>query len=1031
MYRSIDATFLRAAAGPADLNLPPWPDLSGTTHADTQQLRQWMQEVWAQQAIAEAIEVASPFLARRVRDICAEQPRQARRVRRAAESLVRYLLRMQHRATPFGLFAGVAPAHFGSGLTMRWGEDHQAVAHADAEWLSEVITRLETCPELLRRLPVVADNTCFVRGTKLVVPCQQPPHGWDGARGVAAEVSLRYTRAVKTVLAAAQSSLPVGDLAGKVAAEYPDTPSEVIDRLLAELVARRVLLSSLHPPMTVTDALCHVVHELSAVEAASIPQAAPTVRELQAIATALARHNRADPGTRRHLRAAASLAMAALSDAVEQPLVVDLRLDCSLVLPQAVAREAENATTALARLTRYPAGPLAWQDYHARFLERYGTGALVPVRDLVDSNVGLGFPAGYRGSLAERPQPPVTRRDEKLLALAQRAAMDGTGEIVLNDQTLSDLATHDTGRRHVPAHASLRFQVEAPTRTALEQGAFTLVVVGLSSAAGTTAGRFLHLLDEPDRTRMNTAYANLPTLEQDALSAQVSSPPLRVRTENVGRVSVVLPHVIALAEHGDPDRALPLDDLAVGADHQRLYVMSLSRRRTVEPAVLNAVELTNFTHPLARFLCEVPRARAGTIAPFSWGAIRSLPFQPRIRYGRTVLAQARWRLEAADLAEPDAPWPQWTAAMTAWRHRFRLPDAVHLGDDDQRLRLTLDEPAHLHLLRARLDRTGHAILREAPEPSAHGWIDGRSHEIAVSLVSTRKPAWPPARRRASSVVIGRDHGHFPGASKWAFAKLYGHPDHAPDILTTHLRDLFDGWGTPPQWWYVRYRDPEPHLRLRLRLPRTEAFGATAQRVATWADQLRSRGLIGRMQWDTYAPETGRYGTGAAMNAAEIVFAADSEAAIAQMALTAGEDLHPAVTAASYVDLATSFTTGTREGMYWLIAHLQTPSGPGLDRHTRDEALCLADPDANFAALRAVRGGEKVISAWNRRRKAMTAYRDCLTTTGETDPTTVLTSLLHMHHIRTAGLNETCEHTCRRLARSAALSWTTRNQGAPT
>ncbi|MFE7115119.1 lantibiotic dehydratase [Streptomyces sp. NPDC057654] len=1028
MYRSIDATLLRAAAGPADLNLPPWPDLSGATYADTQQRRRWIQQVWAQEAIAEAVELASPPLARRIRAICAEQPLQARRVRRAAESLVRYLLRMQYRATPFGLFAGVAPAHFGSGLTVRWGGEHQAVVHVDAEWLAEVITRLEACPELLRRLPVVVDNTCFVRGTKLVVPCQQPPHNRDRGRGVAEEVSLRYTRAVKTVLDAAESPVPVGDLAGKVAAEYPDTPSEVIDRLLTDLVARRVLLSSLHPPMTVTDVVGHIVHELSAVDAGSIPQAAATVRELEAIAAALARHNRADPVARRQLRAAASVPMAALSDAVEQPLVVDLKLDCSLVLPRAVAREAENATTALARLTRYPAGPLAWQDYHARFLERYGTGALVPVRDLVDSSAGLGLPAGYRGSLSERPQPLVTRRDEKLLALAQRAVLDGTGEIVLDDQIVADLTPPDADHWHVPAHASLRFQVEAPTHTALEQGAFTLVVVGLSSAAGTTAGRFLHLLDEPDRTRMTTAYANLPTLEQDALPAQVSSPPLRARIENVGRVPAALPHVISLAEHGGPDHALPLDDLAVGADSQRLYLMSLSQQRTVEPTVLNAVELTNFTHPLARFLCEISRARAGTLAPFSWGAARGLPFQPRIRYGRTVLAQARWRLEAADLAEPNTPWHQWTDAVTAWRHRFRLPDAVYLGDGDQRLRLSLNEPAHLHLLRARLGRTGYTILREAPEPSAHGWIDGRPHEIAVSLASARRPTWPPVPRKTSPIAIGRDHGHLPGASPWAFAKLYGHPDHVPDILTTHLPDLFDGWDTPPQWWYVRYRDPEPHLRLRLRLPQAEAFGATAQRVATWAGRLRSHGLIGRMQWDTYAPETGRYGTGAAMTAAETVFAADSQAAIAQITLTAGGDLHPAVTAASLIDLATSFTTGTAEGMHWLITHLQPPSGPGPARHTYDQALRLANPYDDFAALRAVRGGEEVVGVWARRREAVAAYRDHLSATHEIDPATALASLLHMHHIRTAGLNETCERTCRRLTRSTALSWTARHQG---
>ncbi|WP_277038342.1 lantibiotic dehydratase [Actinacidiphila oryziradicis] len=58
--------------------------------------------------------------------------------------------------------------------------------------LANVITRLEACPELLRRLPAIANPTCFVRGRKLVVLCQQPPH--DG-RGAPAKVSVSHTRA--------------------------------------------------------------------------------------------------------------------------------------------------------------------------------------------------------------------------------------------------------------------------------------------------------------------------------------------------------------------------------------------------------------------------------------------------------------------------------------------------------------------------------------------------------------------------------------------------------------------------------------------------------------------------------------------------------------------------------------------------------------------------------------------------------------------------------------------------------------------
>lgn len=369
------------------------------------------------------------------------------------------------------------------------------------------------------------------------------------------------------------------------------------------------------------------------------------------------------------------------------------------------------------------------------------------------------------------------------------------------------------------------------------------------------------------------------------------------------------------------------------------------------------------------------------------------------------------------------PWGEWTASLAAWRHRFRVPEAVFLGDDDQRLRLDLNEKAHQQLLRAHLDRAGHATLREAPAVSAYGWLDGRAHEITLPLASTHRPAPAPARRRP--VTIGREQGKLPGASEWAFVKLYGHPDRQADILTTCLPALWESWENgPPEWWFVRYHDPEPHLRLRIRLPHPDDWGRTVQRVGTWAADLRSLGLAGRVQWDTYYPETGRYGTSAAMAAAETVFAADSTAAIVQLHAVRGGSPAQAVTAASMVDLACSFIGTVPDGMRWLVGYITRTTGPAPARDLHDQAVCLADPSGGFPALRDVPGGDRIAGAWERRRTALAAYRNRLTDAG-VDPDAVLASLLHMHHIRVHGIDEECEHACHRLARSAALAWTAR------
>ncbi|WP_329373629.1 thiopeptide-type bacteriocin biosynthesis protein [Streptomyces sp. NBC_00669] len=268
-------------------------------------------------------------------------------------------------------------------------------------------------------------------------------------------------------------------------------------------------------------------------------------------------------------------------------------------------------------------------------------------------------------------------------------------------------------------------------------------------------------------------------------------------------------------------------------------------------------------------------------------------------------------------------------------------------------------------------------------------------------------------------MVERGAVRLPGGSGRAFLKLYGNPARVPELLTTHLPGLLADWETDPAAWFVRYADPEPHVRLRLLLPGPEGFGAAAYRVAAWAAEPLEEGLIQRIAWDTDRPETGRYGTGAALNAAEAYFAADSAAARAQMLLDPA-DHQPAAAAASFVDIATGLLGSRQAGLGWMIRNLPRTDGQAPPRRTQALAVRLAGPDA---------GHPELTPAWTARRRALLQYREALDASG-TDPADVLPSLLHMHHNRAAGIAPMGEATCRRTARAAALSWTVRLKGAP-
>ena len=1007
LYHHIDVALLRAAAAPLTHAPDQWPDLT-----DTEACRVWLDQTWSRPDLADAVRQASPSLGEGVDAIRAGHAVGDKQIRSATLSTTRYLLRSIGRPTPFGLFAGVAPAAWGPKTQTRWGEDHRAVARVNTEWLADVIARAEGCPGLLERLHVVVTDLAVRRGGRLEVP--QGPN----------RVTIRYTSAVAALQDTAATPVRFSALIDTLAEGFTADRSRVRD-MLTELVRQGYLLTSLRAPFTVTDPFAHLVDRLHDADVDTFPAAtASVVRELDAVQADLRHHNH-ETTTRAEqsrLRATITARMRELSPAGRSALAMDLLLDCDVRLPHHIAREMERAASALLRLTCQPTGEAAWRSYHSAFAERYGTGTLVPLADVLAPDAGLGYPAGYCGSVLSVPTPGISERDERLLAMAWQAMADGTREIVLTEENVLDLTDEKFDERYVPPHVELSARVQAASAEALDRGDYTLTVAP-ARAAGTLTSRFTPMATG---SGLAEAYRALPAATEGALRVQLSFGPLYPHAENVCRVPAYLDHVLPLGEHREPgdDTLLTVNDLALTATHDRLHLVSISRRRVVEPQVFHALALDKQPPPLARFLAHLPRAFSAAWYQFDWGPHVRLPFLPRVRYRRTVLSAAQWRLATDDLPPGWDGRGEWRQVLGRWRQRWGCPDVVELRDADRTLRLALDEPAHATLLHAHVKRHDQAILYEATPAAEFGWIDGHVHEVALPLVTTRAAAPNPLRGCLPEVT--NTHGHLPGfpEATWLSAKIYTHPERMNEIIAEHLPTLLAALGTTSCWW-LRHHSPQEtdHLRLRIRTDR-DHYAVYAAAVGEWAQRTRQVGMAGRLVLDTYYPEVGRYGHGETLDAAEDVFAADSHIVATALRDLPATAVHPtALAVANMVSIISGFFGDLAEAMDWLAAR-SVPSSPAADRVVTDQAIRLA---TDVGTRRELPGwAEAVNQAWQARDDALAAYLKQLPPDANMD--VVLESLLHMHHNRAIGIDPDSERTCRRLARQAALTWRARQAG---
>lgn len=848
-------------------------------------LRAFLAAIVEDPLVREAIAVSSLSLDGLLDKAAEGAPMKTRQLRGAAASALRYVTRMRHRATPFGLMAGVAHATFGDHTTVRIGSRHYKHVRPDLAWLVAVVRVLNRDPAVRSDLCVVVNDLCCAQGDRLVVPRLLGEDGQGQEHGC--ETTVVRTDVVRAALDFARTPVAFRGLVDKVATVCPDEDKSTVEKQLGALVEQDILLTELFPPVTTADPLGHVLSTLAA------SGETPVRERLAKVASALDDYAAAPVGTG-HLPLRTAAGMMRGIHPADRPLHVDLGMDADIVLPNEVAVELADAASMAWRLSPPPSHALA--AYHAEFLERYGLRGLVPIRELLDPNTGLGPPAGYLAPPAHhRPaggEKPDAARETLLSGLAQQAAARGETEVVV-DTELADRLARPGAEDEPGAYIEPVARLFAASSDHLAAGDFRLLLSTTSfTRPGAMFGRFLHLLPKL-RQPFARCVDELAASWSPATTAQLVASTLDARSANVAQVPRLTPNTLVLgafADSGDP-QMLRLDDLAVGAYRNRLCVVSLRTGEEIVPQLFHANEVRTSVPNPVRLLFQIGAFHTPKWSLWNWGtAAERLPFLPRIRHGRTVLASARWlpdeRLTAATL-----PWGQWRSLFDRWREEWKVPPHVEAAWTDQLLPLDLSSATDLRLLRDELRRHPDTVLREQPLGGEYGtgWSGGHSCELAVALRPTRPRRPHPATRAALPPSTAADpaksrQAHHPGGD-WLYLKVYVTADRHDEILTHALPELLhQAAPVTDRWFYVRYQDDEPHLRIRFHGTPAELNSRLLPAVRHWADLLAESGAIRDLVIATYRPELARYGGPDVMTAAEQAFSADSRAAIDQLRL---------------------------------------------------------------------------------------------------------------------------------------------------
>lgn len=1050
LYRPADFGMLRTPLLPMRNSLPSLGvNVDDATEA---QLASFLRAGATDPVLREAIALSTPSLALFLDQVVRNAPVRTAQLRKAALSVARYVIRAGSRSTPFGVLAGVAPVHFDSCVSVVPGTGHTKHVGIDGDWLVELLRVLECRREIMMGLNLVVHHEVVSKGRGVHFYARSQRQR-STTRTPPVRKVLRSHVVVDHVLRCAARPIRAGLLLDRLEEALPDQSSSNLTSLVEQLVRSRVLMTSLQPPLDAGDPLEYMLSQLAVIPDESVRALVRQLRELQ---TCMRAYQATAVG--RGTEELAAVRRAALEVSDHTPAVqVDLRLSERVTLPRHVAREAAAAVDALWRMSpRESTQHARLQSYRDRFEDVYGPDALLPLTVLLDAERGLGHPDAWsNGSKAdgdpvsaagatEEARREECRRTQTLAELAWPSGLYAS-EVVIGEATVDALARTSPTLPLTSTEAV--FDLVAGSPADIEGGDYRLVLRGGSHRAAAMFGRFGRLLPELDEPLRDVfAHGAAPAVVPAQLVTQVASG-FAYLVANAPRWADRVVRMGEFGSAGEYDQGAgcrtdhDATDLLIGVRDGRFRVVSASTGEELQLAQANVMEPGKLATPAARFLHEVSKSQGRPWQLWSWGEFSVAPRLPRIRYGQAILSLERWRA-SREMVEAGRDRHRWRRAFEVWRERYEVPDEVAIGTTDKRLVLDLRSPLHQQLLHEEMRKSPTVRIEEASARagSGAGWLHGRVTEVVLPLLAAAPQHGPLCRERSRSASTGAagpltgasapwspatsaTEKVYPVGSEWLYAKIYSSAHLHDEILAERMSHLLGAIrGDVDRSFFLRYRDPDDHIRLRLHGTPDRLVGRVLPTMAAWAEEMRDLGLVREWSLHTYVPEVSRYGGAGVMAAAESVFHADSRVATAQLSMLrgnrSGADQELAL-ALNLVDIVRG--TCREDWASWLVTEIPRDTGRERFRARRAELRDLVGADRE--AMATFCGGSEVADAWHSRAAALREYHKQLTgrnrEAGTKTQYRVLKSLLHMHHNRAKGIDVESEAAAHAMARGFA------------
>jgi len=412
----------------------------------------------------------------------------------------------------------------------------------------------------------------------------------------------------------------------------------------------------------------------------------------------------------------------------------------------------------------------------------------------------------------------------------------------------------------------------------------TIVRSSGGSSAANLLGRFCHaspeisdlvseiVAAEEQRKAEGTIIAEIIHLPQSRTGNILARPILR---------SFEIPY-LAKPSVAKEYQILP-EDLMISVKRGKIFLRSKKLNKYIIPRLSNAHNFRADALPVYQFLCDLQTEGSRAGVWFTWGNLENAYQQmPRVYYKKTIISLAKWVLSKKDFSVllDVRKGADRNEEISKWREEWSIPRHVQLTDGDNLLYIDFESPICIALFLQILGKRESIHLTEFPYGDNESIVkdnQGNNYVNQFLLSFYRSDRAKVPIRETKEPVQAVKRNFIPGED-WVYYKFYCGTRTGDQFIRENLFELVSALnekGLIDRWFFIRYLDPKPHLRVRFKARDVAAISAIIESVKITTANCVEEGIISKIQIDTYTRELERYGH-ISIDEAEQLFSINSD-----------------------------------------------------------------------------------------------------------------------------------------------------------